>query len=255
MPTLVAVLACIALVAVGELVRFGVARGLRLPTARFAKLFLVVRGGSRSNRVLATFAGSIATYLGVVAMAFALYTCAGFPTRELECTVESVVDGYPAAGKLERGDRIVAIDGKPMFASPSLLIDQQSGAAVRLTVVRHGDTRDVTIQPIGHDGHWILGFRPSLARVRTYDVVRALETALDYPIEQAGQLMPALRGKEEPEPGGPKRIYDEYRLTPPGAGFIALARALQFGVYILLLGLAIDIGRVLRAVTRPGIAS
>jgi membrane-associated protease RseP (regulator of RpoE activity) len=249
MPTVVAVLACIALVAVAELVRFGVARALRLPTARVAKVFVAFRGGPRWARAAAIFAGTLTTYLGVVGFAFLLATCAGMPTRDLECIVDEVPQGFPASGKLEKGDRIIAIDGRPFDRSPSLIFDEHNGGAVRFAVVRGNATRDVTIQPVGHDGHWIVGFRPRLTPVRTYDLPIALRRAFAFPLERAGELVPLVMGKEHAEPGGPKRIIDIYTFEI-GPGELALRRAMQFGVYILVLVLLIDIARALRAVTR-----
>src|SRR6185503_2025480 len=129
------------------------------------------------------------------------------------------------------------------------IFDEHNGAAVRLTVVRGGATRDITIQPVGHDGHWIVGFRPRLTPVRTYDLPIALRRAFAFPIDRTGELIPPLTAREHAEAGGPKRIFDIY-IFEVGPGELALRRAMYFGVYVLLLMFAIDIARALRAVTR-----
>src|SRR5262249_18552238 len=156
---------------------------------RFDKLFMVPQGGPRPLRAVAILAGSVGTYLGVVALAFGFFRATGVPTRTIECTVEEVVEGYPAYGKLEPGDRLVALDGMQVTVWPSLMIDQRNGAPVRLTVERGSTTRDVTLQPIGKDGHWVVGFRPRL-ETRSRDAGLAIGRAFAFPIRRAIELIP-----------------------------------------------------------------
>jgi hypothetical protein len=247
MPTFIAVLLCLAVVAAAELVRFGVARAFRLPSTRVAKLFVAPRGGSRPLRALAIFAGTVTTYLGAVALAFMFFTCTGTPTRLVECTVIEVPPGYPATGKLEKGDRIIAIDGDKLDRSPSTIIDQKGGAPVRLTIVRRGEQRDVTIQPVGHDGHWIVGFRPSLEPALVYDPGLAVRLALAFPLRRAAQLFPAARDQGA-QPGGPVRITEVFHRLQLSEGERVFRLAAHFIVYILLLVIAIDLARAVRAV-------
>jgi hypothetical protein len=240
MAVLVAVLLCVALVAMSELVRFGVARALRLPVRRIAKLFVVPRG-PRPLRMLAIASGTVATYLAIVALASVLYSCGGMPTTRLECIIESIAPGYPAEGKLERGDKIIAIDGRPFEVSPSTLIDADNGTPVRFTFLRRGASHDVTLQPVGKDGHWVIGFRPQLVRARVFDTGLAVREAFAFPFAQAAVLLPAPR-REFADPGGPKWIIDEYRIQI-GPGEAALRLALLFSVYVLVLGFVADLVR------------
>ena len=249
MPVLVAVLVCVALVAIAELVRVGAAKLMRVPATRIARVFLEPTGGARWARAVAIFAGTVAMYLGVVLVAFAYYTTNGIPTKYLEVTVEEVAGGYPAVGKLMKGDRIIAVDGKPIEKSLNLAIDERNGAPVRLTFERGNTTQDVTVQPLGHDGHWIIGVRPRIGYARDYSGTLALERAFGYPIAQTKDLLPA----DEPQPadvGGPKRIFDIYSDHQPSAGALALRESMLFGVYVLLLVIAIDLVRAVRAITR-----
>jgi hypothetical protein len=251
MPDLIAVVLCLAVVATAELARFGVARGFRLATTRVAKLFVAPHGGPRPARALAIFAGTVATYLGAALLAFVFYTCAGIPTRYLECTIVEVPAGYPSAGKLEPGDRMVAIDGEPIDRSPSSIIDAKGGAPVRFTIVRRGETRDVTIRPIGHDGHWMIGFRPRLERARSYDLAFALRRSFASPLERAVGAIALLAPKEEADPGGPKRIIEEFSYGAPlSVVEQGLALAMLMSGYLLLLTAALDLARIIRAVTR-----
>jgi hypothetical protein len=208
MTVLVPVLVCLAVIACSELARSGAARALRVPVVRVAKLFVVPRGGRRWARVVALFAGSAVLYVGGVAFAFAVLATEGVPTPYLECRVTEVPGGFPASGKLMVGDVITAIDGAPIDRSPSTLIDQRGGAPVRLTVRRGNTTQDVTLRPIGHDGHWMLGFRPHVYPARSKDPALVLGQAVQLP-------------------------------------FAHIA-----GVYLLLIMLALDLARAVRAVTR-----
>lgn len=69
--------------------------------------------------------------------------------------VSYVYPGFPAAGKLEVGDRIVAVDGQSMPAAPgdgvrltfiNMIIANQPGAIVRLTVIRDDKEREVRVK-------------------------------------------------------------------------------------------------------------
>jgi hypothetical protein len=233
-PTVVAVIACGALVLVSELARIAVTR-LR---------------DTRGARIFAALVGIITAYLVVAALAFAFYRADGVPTSNLEVLVDEVVEGYPAYGKIERNDRVVAIDGLPLTKSLSSLIDERNGAPVRLTVIRGGKTQDITLTPIGHDGHWMVGFRPLIDRARSYDSAVVARSAITYPIEQTKRLIPAP-ASEPADPGGPKRIVDEYvfhRPAPPVA-IQSLGTALRFMTYVLLLLALVFVVRVVRAVT------
>lgn len=228
-PTLAAVVACVVLVAISELARIAVQRAC---------------GDSRGGRVAAPLVGMIAAYLSVAALAFALYRAHGVPTAFLEVHVTKVEAGYPATGKLESGDRIIAIDGQPLTKSLSSMVDERGGKPVTLTVVRGDATRDITLTPIGHDGHWMLGFRPAIGYAPDRDTGTALRHAIVFPIEQTKQLMP--ESAETADAGGPRRISDEFIVRTP-ARIDALRQALLFATYVLLVLVALDLVRVVLA--------
>jgi membrane-associated protease RseP (regulator of RpoE activity) len=233
-PTIVAVVACVVLIAISELARIAVTRAV---------------GHSRGGRVAAPLIGMVAAYVAVAALAFVFYRAYGVPTQFLEVHVKTVENGYPATGKLEKGDRIVAIDGVPLTKSLSLMVDERGGKPVTLTLVRRGAQLDITLTPIGHDGHWMLGFRPAIARATNRDTGLALERAVVFPIEQTKQLIPDRR--ETVEAAGPVRIVEEYAASEP-AGLAELRRALVFSTYVLLLLVALDLVRVVLALrARP----
>jgi hypothetical protein len=234
MPTIVAVIGCIVLVAISELSRIAMLRS---------------GGDQRGRRIAAPVVGMLAAYLTMVALAFAFYRADGVLTAYYEVTVAEVKDGYPAMGKLENGDRIIMIDGSRLTKSLSSLVDERNGAPVRLTLVRGGQQRDVTIAPIGHDGHWIMGFRPGLDSGRTRDFGVVMDHALVYPFVQIDDITPHLFGSDEADPGGPKRIYEDLSSHKRSAAVLALMRLLRLAGYVLLLIAVVDLVRLVRAVT------
>jgi Lon-like protease len=69
----------------------------------------------------------------------------GFKTVD---TVQATIKGMPAAGALQAGDVISAVDGKPVTCSAdagTLVKQRKPGAPVALTVVRHGKTIPVRL--------------------------------------------------------------------------------------------------------------
>lgn len=237
MPIVVAAVACLVLVLISELARIAVTRML---------------ADSRGARIVAALVGLVTAYAVVVALALAFYRSEGLRTSNLVVVVDEVVEGLPAYGKLERNDRVVAIDGAALTKSLSSLIDERNGAPVRLTVVRGGGTRDITLKPIGHDGHWIVGFRPLFDYARSYELDVVARHAAMYPIEQTKQMIPQLLPSEHAEPAGPTRILaGEYVAVPPKPrpAIQALGESLRFMTYVLLLLALVTVVRIVRAVT------
>ncbi len=233
-PTLVAVIACVVLVAISELTRIAIVRA----------------SDRRAAKIIAPLAAITAAYLATAGLAYAYFRSHGIATNTIEVRVEEVPPGYPATGKLERGDRIVALDGMAMTKSLSLLVDERGGAPVKLTFVRRGQTQEVTLQPVGHDGHWILGFKPSLRYVMNREPDVAVRSAIEFPVEQTKHLIPEPP-PDAADPGGPKRIAQEFaRSAEPTGTALALRTSLRFMVYILLLLVAANLVRIALAFRR-----
>ena len=75
-------------------------------------------------------------------------------------TVRATVKGMPAAGVLQRGDVITAVDGKPVGCradAATLIKDRKPGAPVQLTVLRHGHTEQVRLATASLQGQPVLG--------------------------------------------------------------------------------------------------
>jgi len=121
-------------------------------------------------------------------------------TQLLAPTVGVVVPGRPADGKLESGDRILAIDGEAIASDQELnrIVGARAGKSVKLSVDREGKTLEVTLTPsdevevheldivehkgrIGFDPHFpaaVIGVpkrdAPAAAGMRTFDLITAV---------------------------------------------------------------------------------
>jgi PDZ domain-containing protein len=63
-------------------------------------------------------------------------------------TIGATVKGMPAAGRLQQGDVISAVDGRPLSCradAGTLIRARQPGAPVQLTILRHGRTEHVRL--------------------------------------------------------------------------------------------------------------
>ena len=75
-------------------------------------------------------------------------------------TVNVVYPGMPASGVLRKGDVITAVDGKPVTCrtpSGTLIRARRPGAQVRLTIDRHGATRQVRLTTASSHGKAVVG--------------------------------------------------------------------------------------------------
>jgi len=216
-----------------------------------------LRIGRGPRQLVALVAGAAAAYLGIAVIAFALYACHGVATAERWYGVDSLVQGFDAFGKLAPGDRILAVDHVPLHlgVGETLVerVNQKRGAPVTLTVRHDGETRELALQPrVDTDGSaWRLGIVVEVQTDRVTDAGVAVGGALRYPIAQSvaigHALARAVAGSEAVDPGGPKRIADEFRRPPEPIGVRAAQLAMLFGVYLLWILIAVDLGRLVRA--------
>ena len=168
---------------------------------------------------LACAIGVAGSYLYVVALAFALYTCRGFEVERVGYTVDEVLPGYDATSKLLVGDRIVAVDGNQLGppATPSLVeaINARRGAPVMLDVIRAGTLTQIEVAPkLDHRTSgdvWVLGIRPGNELELERDTPRAIGSALVYPFAQVRTTVAGMFASEPVEAGGPKRMVEEFR--------------------------------------------
>src|SRR5262245_13264022 len=235
------------------------------------------------QRFVTIFAGPATNYLSAIVLAFLLYSCHGQkrPWRWHEGA--KIKDNYDAQGKLELGDRIIAVDGKTILAvgryvSPDgteyiadsltarVNAKMVNGACkpITLTVLRDSQKLDVTIQAklfyaFRGGAEWkieptcLLGIVP-FDRPDVLDVGlgAAAMGALTYPVDQtkaiAGGLYDIFRGREEADPGGPKRIFDEFAKAWALGPVTGIQLLMLLSVYLGLFNLfplpALDGGRL-----------
>lgn len=70
-------------------------------------------------------------------------------------TIQATVKGMPAAGRLQRGDVIVAVDGKPVTCradAGTLIKARRPGAPVQLSILRHGRAEHIRLATVNAQG-------------------------------------------------------------------------------------------------------
>ncbi len=239
-----------ALAAVHELVVAAVARAVG-GEARRRRVYATVSG--RRRVALAFAGGGVAMYVAIAALALSYACVEGQPTGRQWYAVGKVKADFPAAGKLEPGDRIDAVDGVPIDSKESLAarIDAKHGAPVTLSIVRAGRALDVTITPTKNLDNWVLGIIPDIERETTTAFSAAWPFALRFPGRQVAQLAheldEQLLGKDTADPGGPKRIYEEFPHEEPFAA-LAWRQLLRLAVLLGLVLVVLDLVRAGRLV-------
>jgi regulator of sigma E protease len=218
-------------------------------------------------------AGPATSYLVVVALAMALYTCHGVDVPHWY-GVGSVVPGSAATGKLQAGDVILAFDHTPMYVynGPTLSerVNQGAGAPITLTIERNDERRDVVVEPkqaryARHAPIWLLGVQLETRDLAVgIGIEDAARRAFQYPVEQtrliASALYRSMLGNETADPGGPVRMVLEFERAFQFGPVLVVQVAMLLGVYVgLFLALPMPIplfdgGRlvsfVYRALTR-----
>lgn len=236
------------------------------------------------QRFVTIFAGPATNYLSAIVLAMLLYT---FHGKEVATWygVGEVAEGYDASGKLLPGDRILAVDHVPLFinAGQTLIerVNSAKGAPLRLTIERGGVTTEITIKPhLAYDRRpvqklaklapslapltemivkgwpdpvWRIGVTPEPQYlVSKIGVLDSAGRALRYPIDQTKVIGAGLYGivfgDEEADPGGPKRMVDEFHRAF-SAGIVPGVKLLMvLSVYLGLFNLfplpALDGGRL-----------
>jgi regulator of sigma E protease len=228
------------------------------------------------QRFLTIFAGPATNYISAIVLAFVLYSCHGADSSWRWFSIAQVNAGFDAVGKLEVGDRILAVDEVPLLAQGtykmadgtvikadglSARVNAKQGAPVKLTVLRGGQKLDVTVQPklvfrdLPHSTKpmYLMGIMPiQEPDLLELGIVESTVAAVKYPVIQTkvilGFLYDIIKGKEEADPGGPKRIYDEFAKAWKLGAVTGLKLLMILSVYLGLFNLlplpALDGGRL-----------
>ena len=151
------------------------------------------------KRVVVILAGPGTNLVFAVAL-LAVVFMLGVPQAVLP-TVSKVDAGTPAAGILQPGDRIVAVNGKRVAASQiALRIRASGGNTMTLTIIRGSQHLTVQGRPVLRNGAYRLGFvlslqykkygplaAVSLAGGRTWEVTKAIGASLGRIVTGSGR--------------------------------------------------------------------
>jgi regulator of sigma E protease len=231
------------------------------------------------QRIVTIFAGPATNYLTAIVLALILFTFGGVPSAERWYGVDKTDPAYDAQKVLHQGDRILALDGKPVWlnspkgemtslleavGATQPLVDKahpplkgKAGVPVTLRVQRDGKTFDVQITPRYDDAANIHGYRLGISLQEQYDLVsvsvpRAFEEAFIYPVDKTKQigvgLYQIVTGQVKPEVKGPVGMMDMVRHAF-STGWVAVFELLMMlNVYLGLFNLlplpALDGGRL-----------
>lgn len=219
------------------------------------------------QRLATILAGPAASYLSLAAIAMALYTCHGIDVPRWY-GVGSVMNGYDAAGKLEPGDLILAVDYTRLYinSGPTLSerVNRGKGAPIALTIERNSEQRDVEIEPRqGKDASgravWLIGVQLVARDLAVKPgLVDAAGRALTYPARQTQLMVTAIYhtvfGSEKADPGGPIRMVHEFNqafsLGPVSAIQLAMLLGVYVGLFLVLPIPGFDGGRLLLLIYR-----
>lgn len=237
MEYLVAAIATLVLIALRELVRYGVWKASK-------------------QMLIAVIAANAAGYVFAAAVAFGVFavhgTSAGYHT-----VIDKVLPGYDATTKLQAGDVILAVDHEALddVVGQSLTerVRRKNGAAVILTIERAGATSDVSVTPtpsMDPGPPFVLGIMQSRESIQTRDVSAAARNAAVFPATYvrmiASRVGALFGGDDEADPGGPKRILVEYTVAPPSFLVRMGQHWMRFAVFAMLLMFVVDVIRVVR---------
>jgi regulator of sigma E protease len=106
---------------------------------------------------------------------------AGWAPKEQTVTITDLVEGMPAdkAG-LKEGDKITAMDGRPMPALAAMIegLKITKDKPITLTVLRNGQEKTFTVQPVLYDKSYRIGIGSLQMKVKTLPFSEALSLSL-----------------------------------------------------------------------------
>ncbi len=164
--------------------------------------------GTLFARISTIFAGPFANYLLASVMFFASALLAGKASTMVE-----VLPNRPAAeAGIQKGDRVVAIDGKPVehWREIPPLIKDKGENAIRLDLERAGKKIQITATPREYEGRALLGISPQLVPMPISEAgALAIELPAKIVMANINIIGRMIAGKEKPQLSGPLGIMRE----------------------------------------------
>ncbi len=106
---------------------------------------------------------------------------AGWTPKEQSVTITDLVEGMPAekAG-LKEGDKILTMDGKPVPALAFMIeaLKVSKDKPITLTVLRDGQEKRITVQPVLYDKSYRIGIGSMQMKVKTLPFGEAFQLSL-----------------------------------------------------------------------------
>jgi membrane-associated protease RseP (regulator of RpoE activity) len=121
------------------------------------------------QRSIVLAAGSITHFAVAILLTWMVLVAIGIGTGQATTTIDRTValsQGTPSpaqTGGLQRGDKIVAVAGRPVASFEELraALADKGGKKITIEYVRDGERRSTTLTAATQDDHGFLGFQPS----------------------------------------------------------------------------------------------
>jgi regulator of sigma E protease len=168
------------------------------------------------RRFLVIVAGPAMNYVAALALGVALALSVGFPQAAAGPVVGEAIPGSPAeAAGLRPGDRIRAVDGRPVSTWQQLVeeVMARPGRPMRLELDRDGATVALTATPRDDRGTGRLGIAQGSRLVRADGLLAAVTQSFASTNERAAAVLAGLgqmvTGKQKADLRGPVGIAQE----------------------------------------------
>lgn len=149
------------------------------------------------QRFLTIFAGPATNYLLAVVLAFTLFAGYGLQGSLRTCEVTEIAESSAAAGVLQKGDVLVAVEGKPIDVDLIVLVNQIGDRDAEFQIERAGQPMTLVLHPRYDEAARSYRLGVGLAVTMTGERVdigigSAAKEAIVYPVVQTKAILVGL---------------------------------------------------------------